>query len=49
MKAMYIIPESEVISVKAVSQLMAVSGPEGLQEGGQDDGTHKPKAPHKPF
>lgn len=49
MKAMYKIPNSEVISVKAASQMMAISGPEGLTEGGQAEPTTKPKAPERPF
>ena len=42
---MYKIPTSEVISVKAASQLMAISGPEGLKDGGQAGTGVKPKAP----
>ena len=45
MKAMYRKPELEVMRVKPASQMMAISGPEGIKEGGANDGSHKPRAP----
>lgn len=49
MKAQYLIPETEIIKVEAYALLETVSGA-GLKEGGQDDGTHIPRAPGiKPF
>lgn len=50
MKARYIIPATEVLNVQGYVVLQSVSGGStGLKEGGEDDGTHTPKAPRRPF
>lgn len=50
MKAMYKIPTSEVMNVNATSLMTtAISGPDGLGDGGQAEPTTKPKAPEKLF
>lgn len=45
MKAMYKIPTTETLQVEAYALLQAISGPEGLRDGGQASGETKPKAP----
>lgn len=50
MKAMYIEPQVEIAKVGSYSLLVSISGPDGLKEGGVDDGTHAPQAPKpRPF
>ena len=46
---MYKTPSTETLQVEAYALLQAISGPEGLKEGGQAGGGVVPKAPHKPF
>ena len=43
MKAMYIIPVTEEMRVESFAVMKAVSGPEGLNDGGQDPGTAIPQ------
>ncbi len=50
MKARYIIPATEVLNVQGYAVLQSISGGStGLKEGGEDDGTHTPKAPKRLF
>jgi hypothetical protein len=50
MKAMYKIPSTETLQVEACALLQAISGPEGLKDGGQDDHSHgSSRAPQRPF
>lgn len=49
MKAMYKTPSTETLQVEAYTLLQAISGPEGLKEGGQATPGTKPKAPNRPF
>lgn len=46
MKAMYIQPESEVMAMLAEPLLLNVSG-SGLNDGGEDDGSHSAHAPQR--
>lgn len=48
MKAMYLIPLTEVIEIQAESLLTSVSG-NGLNDGGTDNGTHTPRVPGRPI
>jgi len=49
MKAQYIIPVSEVMHVASFAVMQNVSGPDGLKDGGKDQGSAVPRAPQKPF
>lgn len=52
MKAMYIIPQMDILHVSTSSLMdsQAISGPEGMKDGGQAPGGTIPKAPGKrPF
>jgi len=42
---MYSTPSIETTKVTLKTQVLAISGPENLVEGGENDGTHKPRAP----
>jgi len=46
MKAIYLEPTTEVISLSAEPLLLNVSG-SGLNDGGEDDGTHSAHAPRR--
>lgn len=50
MKTHYVVPLTDSLVVQTEPVLIGVSGgTTGLQEGGQDDGTHSPQAPKRPF
>ena len=43
MKAIYMTPSTEVIRTEFCSLMTAVSGPTGMKDGGQDNGTAIPQ------
>ena len=51
MKAMYITPQMDIlhVSTSALMDSQAISGPEGLKDGGQATSGTIPKAPEKIF
>jgi hypothetical protein len=50
MKTHYVVPVTNTLMVHPYPVLIGVSGGNtGMQDGGQDDGTHAPQAPRKPF
>ena len=43
MKANYSTPSTEVMQTKAYAIMVVISGPEGLNDGGQDTGSEIPQ------